>query len=79
MMNAQAVRVQPTREQLCEALRVSGCEIDLDEAMRSPALSLALTNTAVAIEASRRAALRASLLRYAPRRDIPKITAGDID
>lgn len=51
-----AMPVEPTREQLLHALRVSGCTLDLDEALMHPALAVALKNTARALADPRPAA-----------------------
>lgn len=45
---------EPTREQLERALRVAGCSGTLDEALASPAIALALKNTARALDKPRR-------------------------
>ena len=63
---------QPTREQLQEAMIASRIRaVTLDEAMQTPCLAIALTNTARAIAKAR--------LKTANRKrfDLKKIAAGD--
>ena len=63
-----AQRHTPTRDELHRALRASGCAISLDDALKSPALALALKNTATALVA---AASRP------PRIDFQRLAAND--
>ncbi len=65
-----AQHAEPTREQLLHALRVSGCTLDLDDALSRPALAVALKNTARALANPRPAQPAPSLadkLRNPPR------------
>lgn len=48
-MTSHHRRGEPTRDELHHALRASGCSISLDDALKSPALTLALKNTAAAL------------------------------
>lgn len=64
------MRTGATREQLLEALRVSGVKQSLSVAMQSKALALALQNTAIALERQR---------NRKPIIDHKKIAAGDFD
>lgn len=64
-----AARPQPTREDLQRALHASGCSISLDEALKSPALALALRNTAAALSDRPRAPRRIDVRRLAANDD----------
>ena len=64
------MRPDATREQLIEALRVSGISLSLAAALQSKALALALRNTAIALEKQR---------KKSPPIDHKRLAAGDID
>jgi len=70
------MRALPSRDDLQRALVVSRCSVDLDTALRSPALALALANTAEAL--GRPGATRAPSSRSrAPRLDWRARAAND--
>lgn len=67
------MRTQPTREQLQEALQASRLAMSLDVALLSPALGIALHNTAHALAARKAAQMRRPVI------DHKRLAAGDID